>query len=179
MQEILGKECLTSFYGMSLTSNKIWSMIQKKRTLIDIYTDVVTSDLFTLRIFVILFSDRHPTQLKSTCYAKHSHVKKIRERITNYLQNAISRCTIKDVMEQLCLDSICTDMEKVAQSVRPVKDCMIRKVKVLRMPKHDVGKFMELHTDSTQNDKPEEPPVLAGVTEVEREFVEPPVQATV
>ena len=72
-------------------------------------------------------------------------------------------------------DSIGKDIEKACQGIYPLHDVYIRKVKVLKKPKFDLGKLMEMHgeggtktviTESGEKvERPEgyEPPVLESV----------------
>ena len=54
---------------------------------------------------------------------------------------------ILEVVSKLIPDSISKDIEKACQKVYPLHDVNIRKVKVLKKPKFDIGKLLELHGD--------------------------------
>ena len=49
-------------------------------------------------------------------------------------------------------ESIGTEIEKKCQSIFPLQNVFIRKVKVLRKPKFDLTKLMEMHGDSAGED---------------------------
>ena len=59
-----------------------------------------------------------------------------REVQTNYL---------KEVVNKLIQDSTGKDIEKACQSIYPLHDVFVRKVKMLKKPKFELGKLMELH----------------------------------
>jgi small subunit ribosomal protein S3Ae len=42
-------------------------------------------------------------------------------------------------------DSIGKDIEKLCSYIHPLQDVYIRKVKILKKPKFDIGKLMEMH----------------------------------
>merc|ERR1719494_172162 len=71
-------------------------------------------------------------------------------------------------------DSIGRDIEKACQSIYPLHDVNIRKVKVLKKPKFDLGKLMEMHGEGSSSTTTTE----TG-TKIEREGFEPPVQESV
>lgn len=48
-------------------------------------------------------------------------------------------------------ESIGLEIEKACQSIFPLQNVCIRKVKILRKPKFDLLKLMELHGDSSED----------------------------
>ena len=77
-EDVQGKNCLTNFYGMNLTTDKLRSMVKKWQTLIEAFADVKTTDGFLLRVFCIGFTQKQTSpgsqQIKKTCYAKAQQV---------------------------------------------------------------------------------------------------------
>lgn len=63
-------------------------------------------------------------------------------------------------------NSIGDDIEKACRSIFPLRDCFIRKVKMLKKPKFDIAKLMELHGDAAGEDagagvaRPEDAPLV-------------------
>merc|ERR1712080_613438 len=55
-EEVQGKNCLTNFHGMGLTTDKLRSMVKEWQTLVEGNCDVKTSDGYTLRVFCIGFT---------------------------------------------------------------------------------------------------------------------------
>jgi len=55
VEEVSGTQCLTSFHGMDLTTDKIRSLVRKWHTLIESHVDIKTSDGFSLRVFLHWF----------------------------------------------------------------------------------------------------------------------------
>ncbi len=48
-------------------------------------------------------------------------------------------------------DSIAAEIEKKCQSIFPLQNVYIRKVKVLKKPKFDLTKLMEMHGDAAED----------------------------
>lgn len=181
-EDVQGKNILTSFHGMDLTTDKLRSMIKKNQSYIRAYTDVKTTDGFSLRVFCIGFTERGQGQVKKTCYAQSKQVKRIRKKMCDIMAREIQNGECKDLVNKLIPDTIADDIRKACNSIYPLKDVYIRKVKVLKRPRFELGKLMSLHSDAgigsntgpttssgedigSKINRPDnyEPPVLASV----------------
>jgi len=145
---VQGKNVLTSFHGMDLTTDKMRSIVRKWQTTIEANVDVKTTDGITLRLFCIGFTRKNPNSQKKTCYAQHQQVKNIRRKMVEVMVREVSSSDVKEVVNKLIPDSIAKDIEKVCHGIYPLHDVYIRKVKVLKKPRFDLGKLLELHGDS-------------------------------
>eukprot|EP00382_Lankesteria_abbotti_P011265 CAMPEP_0113866262 /NCGR_PEP_ID=MMETSP0372-20130328/18946_1 /TAXON_ID=340204 /ORGANISM="Lankesteria abbotti" /LENGTH=80 /DNA_ID=CAMNT_0000850859 /DNA_START=383 /DNA_END=621 /DNA_ORIENTATION=- /assembly_acc=CAM_ASM_000359 len=59
-----------------------------------------------------------------------------------------SRVSMRELVKKFIAESIGKDIESKCRTIFPIRDVHIRKVKVLRKPKFDSAKFMELHQES-------------------------------
>jgi len=80
-EDVKGRNVLTNFHGMDLTTDKLRSMVKKWQTLIEANVDVKTTDGYLLRVFCIGFTSKDQSSTRKTCYAQHTQVKTI---IFNY-----------------------------------------------------------------------------------------------
>lgn len=89
----------------------------------------------------------------------------------------ISGSDLKEVVNKLLPDSIAKDIEKACQGIYPLHDVYIRKVKVLKKPRFELSKLLELHGDGGKGGAGE--PGEAGSKVDRPEGYEPPVQESV
>merc|ERR1711934_1200415 len=128
------------------------SLIRKWHTLIEANCDVKTTDGYTVRIFVMAFTKRHGEQVKTNCYAQSAQIRKIRQKMVDIIIDETNKGQLRDLVKKLIPESIGKEIEKQTQGIYPLKDCLIRKVKILKKPKFDITKLMELHQDSGDHD---------------------------
>lgn len=145
VEDVQGNVCLTNFHGMSLTTDKLRSLVRKWHSLIECYSDVKTTDGYILRLFVIGFTKGRPNQNKKTSYAQTAQVKQIRKKMIEIVEREAANVELKDLVGKLIPEIIGKEIEKATQGIYPLQNVFIRKVKVLRSPKYDMSKLMELH----------------------------------
>jgi small subunit ribosomal protein S3Ae len=74
-EDVKGRNVLTNFHGMDLTTDKLRSMVKKWQTLIEANVDVKTTDGYLLRVFCIGFTSKDQSSTRKTCYAQHTQVR--------------------------------------------------------------------------------------------------------
>merc|ERR1719230_940264 len=147
-EDVQGKNCLTNFHGMSLTTDKLRSLVRKWQTLIEANVDAKTTDGYTLRLFCIGFTSKRPNQAKKTHYAQASQIRQIRKKMVDIMREHVTTGELKAVVEKLIHNVIEKQIETATRSVYPLTNIYIRKVKLLKAPKFDLNKLMEVHGDS-------------------------------
>jgi len=147
IEEIQGKNCLTDFHGMELTRDKLYSLIRKWHSLIEAHVDVKTTDGYTVRMFCLAFTMRRQDQVKTNCYAQTGQIRRIRKKMVDIMINEASKVQLRDLVKKLIPEVISKEIEKQTMGIFPLKDALIRKVKILKKPKFDITKLMELHGD--------------------------------
>ncbi|KAK7809535.1 40s ribosomal protein s3a, partial [Quercus suber] len=142
-EDVQGRNVLTNFWGMDFTTDKLRSLVRKWQTLIEAHVDVKTTDNYTLRMFCIGFTKRRQNQVKRTCYAQSSQIRQVRRKMREIMINSASSCDLKELVKKFIPESIGKDIEKATSSIYPLQNVFIRKVKILKAPKFDLGKLME------------------------------------
>jgi len=165
VEGVQGMNCLTNFYGMTIASDKLRSLVRKWQTLIEAFVDVKTTDGYTWRLFAIGFTKRRPNQRRKTSYAQTSQVQQMRKRMIEVMQKEASLVDSVGLYEKLCSEMIGKEMERATQSIYPLQNCMIRKVKLVRAPKTDQHNLVEMHggMDALSTGAPR--PVLVAATD--------------
>ncbi|XP_008588996.1 PREDICTED: 40S ribosomal protein S3a-like [Galeopterus variegatus] len=152
-EDVQGKNCLTNFHGMDLTRDKMCSMVKKWQTMIEAHVDVKTTDGYLLRLFCVGFTKKRNNQIRKTSYAQHQQVRQIRKKMMEIMTREVQTNDLKEVVNKLIPDSIGKDIEKACQSIYPLHDVFVRKVKMLKKPKFELGKLMELHGEGSSSGK--------------------------
>jgi len=173
-EDVQGRHCLTNFHGMDITTDRLRMLVKKWQTLIEAQADVRTSDGYLLRVFCIGFTTKMRQQIKKTCYAQHTQIKAIRKKMVEIITREIAGSELKDVVNKLIPNSIGAEIEKVCRGIYPMQNVNIRKVKVLKKPKFDVARLMEMHGESYSGAVDEK-----GKRIERSDGYEPPIQANV
>ncbi|TID16117.1 Ribosomal protein S3Ae [Venturia nashicola] len=163
VDEVQGKNCLTNFHGLDFTSDKLRSLVRKWQTLIEANVVVKTTDDYLLRLFCIAFTKRRPNQIKKTTYAASSQIRAIRKKMVDIMTREASACTLSQLTTKLIPEVIGREIEKSSQGIYPLQNVHVRKVKLLKSPKFDLGALLGLHGESTTDESGQK---------VEREFKE-------
>ncbi|XP_026421647.1 40S ribosomal protein S3a-like [Papaver somniferum] len=122
-------------------------------------------------MFCIGFTKRREKQVKRTCNAQSSQIRQIRRKMVEVMVNQASSCDLKELVEKFIPEMIAKEIEKATSSIYLLQNVFIRKVKILKALKFDLGKLMEVHGDYSEDvgvkvDRPAEETVLEAETEV-------------
>jgi len=165
IDEIKGSDCYTNFYGMDITRDHSCAMIKKWHSLIEAFVQAKTQDGYIVRMFSIAFTKKTNRQVKATCYAQASKKKLIRQKMMEIMQSSIQKSNLKDLVTVLIKGDIGKQIAKECSTkIFPLQDnsCIVRKVKILKKPKFDLTKLMELYIDNPENKKPVATPEAAN-----------------
>merc|ERR1712039_1009644 len=162
VEEVQGKNCLTNFWGMDFTTDKLRSLVRKWQTLIEAYVDVKTTDDYYLRIFCIAFTKKRQNQIKRSCYAQSAQIRQIRAKMVEIMKQHASTCDLKELVNKFVPEVIGKEIQKSCAGIFPLQNVAIRKCKVLKTPRFDLQKLLEVHGDYSEEivaaavDRPEE-----------------------
>jgi small subunit ribosomal protein S3Ae len=156
VDEIKGFDCYTNFYGMDISRDKACSMVKKWHSLVEAYAQAKTTDGYILRLFCLAFTKRTKRQVKATCYAKNSHQKLIRQKMIEIMTSTVQKSSLKELVKIFVKEEIGKQIQKECSKIYPLQDnCMVRKVKIVKKPKFDLTKLMELYKNAPEAAKQE------------------------
>ncbi|KAK9735286.1 hypothetical protein RND81_04G196300 [Saponaria officinalis] len=65
--------------------------------------------------------------------------------------NQACSCDLKQLVAKFILESIDKEIEKATTGIYPLQNVYMWKVKILKSPKFDLGKLMEVHGDYSED----------------------------
>jgi small subunit ribosomal protein S3Ae len=148
VEGVHGSDCLTNFWGMDLTKDKIRSLFTKRQTAIEANVNIRVTDGHKLRIFVIGFTKKDINRKDRACYAKSSQIRQIRKRMVDIVKKEVDERDLQNLVSKLISEVIGKNIEKSCSGIYPLRNCMVRKVKMLDNPICDLVKLMNLHENS-------------------------------
>lgn len=154
VEEVKNFDLYTNFYGLDTTRDQLCALIKKWHTLIEAFAQARTTDGYLLRMFCIAFTKRSKRQVKATTYAKNSQQKLIRQKMQEIMVAECQKSTLKDLFKKFLSDDIGQQISQAASKFYPLENVIIRKVKVLKKPKFDLTKLMELYQSKAETMKP-------------------------
>ena len=101
VEEVKGYDCFTNFAGVSITRDKMCTLVKKWHSLIEAFVQAKTTDGYLVRIFSIAFTRRQNRQVKATCYAKASKIKQIRQKMQEIMVNECQKSSLKDLFKKM------------------------------------------------------------------------------
>merc|ERR1712195_352577 len=111
----------------------------------------------------ISITRRQNRQVKATCYAKASKIKQIRQKMQEIMVNETQKSSLKDLFKKLLADQLGKQITDECNKIFPLQNVLVHKAKVLKKPKFDLTKLMELYAE----EKSEAPVAAASENKVE------------
>merc|ERR1712107_106590 len=143
-----GKNCITNFHGMGLTTDKLRSMVKKWQTS-SRPTATSRPPMATPSGFSALDSHASGAVHQEDCLRPGWAGEEHPQEDDRHHSREVTTTDLKDVVNKLIPDSIARDIEKACQGIYPLHDVHIRKVKVMKRPRFDLNKLMDMHGEGS------------------------------
>ncbi|XP_032969537.1 40S ribosomal protein S3a-like [Rhinolophus ferrumequinum] len=101
----------------------------------------ITSDGLKGRVFEVSLADLQNDEVA------------FRKKMMEIMTREVQTNDLKEVVNKLIPESTGKDIEKACQSMYPLHEVFVRKVKMLKKPKFELGKLMKLHGESSSSGK--------------------------
>lgn len=145
VQEVQGRNLLTQFHSLEMTTDKMASLMRKWCTTMETTVEVKTADNYTMRLFVVAFTKPQPNQRSRNCYAKQRLVKWLRMRATKMIKRRLSKVQINEAVSLLTRNVLSDALVRRCNPIVPLRELRIRKVRVVRTPKYDAQALLNAH----------------------------------
>ena len=136
--KVIGKRCNTIFWGHELTRDYIRSLIHRGATRIDGIFNFTTADGVTYRVSTFVVTRRR---------AKKSQQKSIRKIIFDVLTEFAKNMTHEKFIQGIIDGRFATNITKIAKTIYPLRECRVRKVKVINVPDNIKDEFITEDSD--------------------------------
>lgn len=143
IEDIQGSSCFTSFHSYKLSHEKVYAMLKKRQTLIEVITDVKANDGVIFRLMIAAVTNRRHGQLKLNSYAQSSKVKLLRKRLTGALTAHCAEMSSASLIHEVVSEALNTKLEKLAHEVIPGLKLQVHKLKIVKRGNVDMLKLTD------------------------------------
>ncbi|MHA1675007.1 MAG: 30S ribosomal protein S3ae [Promethearchaeota archaeon] len=123
--DVLGNRCNTIFWGHELTRDFVRSLIHRGSSRIDGIFSYTTADGVVYRVSTFVVTRRR---------AKKTQKLTIRKIIHDVMQEFAKNMTHEKFIQGIIYGKFALNIKKIAKTIYPLRECQIRKVKVLSIP---------------------------------------------
>merc|ERR1712178_154960 len=95
--------------------------------------------------FGMASTKKKQNQIRKTSYCSSAQAKQIRKKMTDIMLREASPVDLEELVKKFIPEVIGKEIEKACHGVYPLQNVFIRKVKILRKPKFDMTKLLEIH----------------------------------
>lgn len=123
--EVAGTKANTVFYGHEWSSDYLRGLVRRGTSRIDWIGPILTKDDYLMRISVIVF-----THTRSKTSQEHA----VRKGIEKVIRKHAKKHTFDELVTKVILGDLAGDVHKEVRQIMPIRECEIRKSKVLKGP---------------------------------------------
>lgn len=153
IREIKGDAVLTKFVGHDLTSDYIRRQIRRKRSKLDSAFDVITKDMFKIRIKPMAVTERR---------IQNAQLTMIRNAMNEYLTKDGKNKTMAEIVREILSGEMGANLFKTCKHVYPIKRVEIRKSEII-----EEGVEIKPKTEETQTEEKKTEEVKSEAEKVE------------
>ncbi len=142
--EVKGQQANTVFHGHEWSSDYLRGLVRRGTTRIDWIGPILTKDDYLMRISVIVFT---------TTRAKTSQEHSVRKAIEKVIRTHAKKHTFEELVQKVVLGELAGEVNDVVRVIIPIRQCEIRKSKVLKGPEEVKARRTRLRRNSSDKGK--------------------------
>ena len=123
--EVIGQQAKTTFYGHEWSSDYLRGLVRRGTSRIDWIGPILTKDDYLMRVSVIVF-----TTTRSKTSQEHS----ARKAIEKVIRAHAKKHTFDELVTKVILGDLAGEVYEDVKKIIPIRECEIRKSKVLKGP---------------------------------------------
>lgn len=123
--EVTGQQAKTTFYGHEWSSDYLRGLVRRGTSRIDWIGPILTKDDYLMRISVIVFTNTR---------AKTSQEHSVRQAIERVIRAHAKKHSFEQLVTKVILGDLASDVFEEVKKIIPIRECEIRKSKVLKGP---------------------------------------------
>ncbi len=139
--EVTGQQGKTVFHGHEWSSDYLRGLVRRGTTRIDWIGPILTKDDYLMRISVIVFT---------TTRAKTSQEHSVRKATEKVIRTHARKHTFDELVQKVILGELATEVHEAVKTIIPVRQCEIRKSKVLKGPEEVKARRARLRRGTTK-----------------------------
>ncbi len=139
--EVNGLQAKTVFHGHEWSSDYLRGLVRRGTSRIDWIGPILTKDDYLMRISVIVFT---------TTRSKTSQDRAVRKAIERVIRAHAKKHTFDELVQKVVLGELAAEVHEEVKKIVPVRQCEIRKSKVLKGPAEVKARRARLRRGSRQ-----------------------------
>lgn len=133
------------FLSVDLSRDEMRSVVTKGRRRLELILMWRLLMVICSNYSVLVFLKKPNSEIQKTFWAQHPQVHRIQKEVMGITTQGVPTSDSEEVVSTLIPDSTGRDIGKLCQSIYPLHDVLIRKVKLPKKPVFELGKLVELH----------------------------------
>ena len=125
VMEVIGQQAKTVFHGHEWSSDYLRGLVRRGTSRIDWIGPILTKDDYLMRISVIVFT---------TTRAKTSQEHSVRQAVERVIRTHAKKHVFDELVTKVVLGDLATEVREEVKGILPIRECEIRKSKVLKGP---------------------------------------------
>ena len=139
--EVTGQQAKTVFYGHEWSSDYLRGLVKRGTSRIDWIGPILTKDDYLMRISVIVFT---------TTRSKTSQEHAVRKAIEKVIRAHAKKHVFDELVTKVVLGDLASEVYEEVKKIIPIRQCEIRKSKVLKGPEEVKTRRARLRRGTTK-----------------------------